>query len=62
MPCRDCARGRCVDCGNPGPVCDQCGACWSCCTCDEYNEGEEDDARFDRDELGIDPDEDYDDD
>lgn len=40
--------------------CYTCGACEDCCTCEEPDtEGfDPDQARFDRDELGADPEED----
>jgi hypothetical protein len=38
----------CIACGEPGDVCDFCGGCEDCCDC--YGN-----ARFDRDELGVDP-------
>jgi hypothetical protein len=38
----------CCDCEAKGPVCEECLCCEDCCDCD-------DGARFDRDELGVDP-------
>lgn len=55
----------CAMCGHPlsrqRPRCYNCGACTTCCQCDEEpdTEGYDADAgTFDRDELGLDPEED----
>ncbi len=42
--------GRCNECGELGVICWLCDECRDCCECD--------DPRFDRDELGVDPEED----
>ena len=60
MACRDCR--ACRACGEPTrDLCAQCGGCYECCDCTNLGWFDEDEPDFfDRDELGIDPDEDYD--
>ena len=43
---------HCDECGERMPICGECGCCELCCECDD------DDSLFDRDELGLDPEED----